>query len=329
MIKGANWMFPIKNKYFSMAIFTIMITVMAAGCSNGASEEKNSANQTNTTSAADEFTATDPADESAATEEPAATITPTETTATEEPAATAAPTKDASTEKPASTVAPTKDASTEKPAATKKPIKDSVTDETEVAKPTMKPASTPKPAPTAKPTKKPGAVLPTQEPSVKPSAMPTPSTITMATPSPTPKPTTKPDPENPFGEVTVADIAAKITADAGLGPLTAVEDDQVKDVYGIDMEAQLVDGIFYQPKMMIQAGEFSVVHLKSEKEYADIEAAFEKRAEAVQKAFETYLPDQYEQALNYQIIRNGNFVLFSISPDQEKTAEIFNGFFKK
>ncbi|WP_169082160.1 DUF4358 domain-containing protein [Paenibacillus sp. PL91] len=322
-------MFPIKNKYFIVAIFAIMITVMAAGCSNGASEEKNSANPTHTTGAADALEATDAADEPTATTEPAATIVPTENAATEEPAATAAPTEDLTTEKPASTLAPTKDASTEKPAATKKPIENSEAKETEVAKPTKKPASTPKPEPAAKPTKKPGAVIPTQEPSVKPSATPTPSTITMATPSPTPKPTTKPDPENPFGEVTVADIAAKITADAGLGPLTAVEDDQVKDVYGIDMEALLVDGIFYQPKMMIQAGEFSVVHLKSEKDYADIEAAFEKRAEAVQKAFETYLPDQYEQALNYQIISNGNFVLFSISPDQEKTAEIFNGFFKK
>ncbi|WP_053377030.1 DUF4358 domain-containing protein [Paenibacillus sp. FJAT-27812] len=321
-------MFPIKNKYFSVAIFAMLIAVMAAGCSDGSSQVKNNANPTDTTSAAE---ATNSTEEPEATKAPEPTLAPSETALTEQPTATATPTsapaKETATEEPTATVAPTENSSTQKPAATKKPANEAVAKET--AKPTKKPGATPKPVPTAMPTKQPGAVIPTQEPSTKPSATPTPSTITMATPSPTPKPTTKPDPENPFGKVTVADIAAKITADAGLGPLTAVQDDQVKDVYGIDMEAQLVDGIFYQPKMMIQAGEFSVVHLKTEKDYADIEAAFEKRAEAVQKAFETYLPDQYEQSLNYQILRSGNFVLFSISPDQKKTAEIFNGFFKK
>lgn len=127
----------------------------------------------------------------------------------------------------------------------------------------------------------------------------------------------------------MADIAAKLKADSGLGPLTAVEGEKIKDTYGIDPDKQLVDGSFNQAMMMIQAGEFSVVQLKSDADYDSVKAGFEARAQKLQTAFESYLQDQYEQAKNYQIIRNGNFVLFSITPDQKKTAELFHEFFKK
>ncbi|WP_141506220.1 DUF4358 domain-containing protein [Paenibacillus luteus] len=306
-------MFMSINKYISFALLAIALTVIAAGCSNGKSEVAAGGNPS---SATNSVSPTDAPVESAATDEPEIS---------EEPAVTAEP---LATEAPAATVKPD-----ETTAPAEKP--DQAGEAT--AKPSKKPKPTPtiKPTATAKPTKPPVIVLPsskptaTAKPTSKPTATPQPSILPLATPSPSPKPTTKPDSENPSNEVTVADIAAKLASDAGLGPLQTVEGEQVKDIYGIDEEALLVDGIFKQPQMMIQAGEFSIVQMKSDKNFADVEAGFKKRAEAVQKAFESYLQDQYEQAQNYQIIRNGDFVLFSITPDQKKTAEIFNSFFKK
>nr|WP_139992529.1 DUF4358 domain-containing protein [Paenibacillus paridis] len=311
-------MFMSINKYIIFALLAIALTVIAAGCSNGKSEVAAGGNPS---SATNSVSPTDAPVESAATDEPEIS---------EEPAVTAEP---LATDAPAETAEP----ATVKPDETTAPAEKPDQAGEATAKPTKKPKPTPtiKPTATAKPTKPPVIVLPsskptaTAKPTAKPTATPQPSILPIATPSPSPKPTTKPDPENPSNEVTVADIAAKLASDAGLGPLQTVEGEQVKDIYGIDEEALLVDGIFKQPQMMIQAGEFSVVQMKSDKNFADVEAGFKKRAEAVQKAFESYLQDQYEQAQNYQIIRNGDFVLFSITPDQKKTAEIFNSFFKK
>jgi len=301
----------LKTKYFSVISIFILITIITAGCSNAGKPLNNGESSTTVPGGA------------IATDKPTEAPLPTETV-------------DITTEAPTATTAPTDAVETVTPAPTKQPAK---TDEpAATAKPTKKPAASTKPLPTIKPTKKPASPAPTEKPSaetptekpiIKPTVTPKPSILPIATPSPTPKPTTKPDPGNPSGAVTVADIAAKLKTDAGLGSLTAVEGERIKDSYGIDPETMLVDGIFYQPTIMIQAGEFSVVQLKSEKDFSDIEALFKKRAEAVQKVFETYVQDQYEQALNYQIIRSGDFVLFSISPDQKKTAEIFNAFFKK
>jgi hypothetical protein len=300
MTKGDNGMFMLKTKYFSVISIVILIMVISAGCSNTGKQTNNGENSTSVPS------------EVIATDKTIETVPPTEDIVTEEPTATSSPPAAAATVTPAPTKEPAK---IDKPTVTVKPNK--------------KPTASVKPLPTIEPTNKPVTETPTEKPIIKPTATPKPSPLPIATASPSPKPTSKPNPGNPSTEVTVADIAAKLTADAGLGSLTAVEGEQIQDSYGIDPEPMLVDGIFYQPTIMIQAGEFSIVQLKSEKDFSDIEALFKKRAEAIQKAFETYVQDQYEQALNYQIIQNGPFVLFSITPDQQKTAEIFNAFFKK
>jgi len=310
-------MFMLKTKYFSIISVVILITVISAGCSKAGKQANNGENSTSVPGGV------------IATDKPTEAPLPTET-------------EDITTEEPTATSSPTDAAAKATPVPTKEPAKTDKQNATETvtatAKPTKKPAASATPLPTIQPTKKPATKPPTEKPSIdiptekpviKPTVTPKPSILPIATPSPTPKPTTKPDPGNPSTAVTVADIATKITAGAGLGPLSAVEGKQIKDSYGIDPETMIVDGSFYQPTIMIQAGEFSVVQLKSEKDFSDIEALFKKRAEAVQKVFETYVQDQYEQALNYQIISNGEFVLFSITPDQKKTAEIFHELFKK
>jgi len=132
------------------------------------------------------------------------------------------------------------------------------------------------------------------------------------------------DSEAADSEVTAAKIIDKITTDVEMGSLITLQDEQVKDMYGINVQEALEEGIFKPAMMNVHAYEVTVVKLKSDEYYEQVADGMEQRAAAIQKTFETYLPDQYEASKNYQIIRKGDFVLFSITPDQEKTAEIFD-----
>jgi len=132
------------------------------------------------------------------------------------------------------------------------------------------------------------------------------------------------DSEAADSEVTAAKIMDKITTDVEMGSLITLQDEQVKDMYGINVQEALEEGIFKPAMMNVHAYEVTVVKLKSDEYYEQVADGMEQRAAAIQKTFETYLPDQYEASKNYQIIRKGDFVLFSITPDQEKTAQIFD-----
>ncbi|CAM4243315.1 DNA polymerase III gamma/tau subunit [Paenibacillus endophyticus] len=334
-------MFRFNAKYITIALLAAATALLAASCSSTSQKPIDTESSTHISSGTTENTS--PADTAVATEEPSSTPQPSPSEQPlASPAATPAPTATAEAATPAETNAPAKESEgkitpkpTKKPEPTEKATVNPKPQQTlkptataPVAKPSAKPTAT---APVTKPSSKPTATSPVTKPSDRPTSSATakPSPLPIATPSPTPKPTAKPDPDNANAEVTVADIAAKLKADSGLGPLTAVEGEKIKDTYGIDPDKQLVDGSFNQAMMMIQAGEFSVVQLKSDADYDSVKAGFEARAQMLQTAFESYLQDQYEQAKNYQIIRNGNFVLFSITPDQKKTAELFHEFFKK
>lgn len=132
------------------------------------------------------------------------------------------------------------------------------------------------------------------------------------------------DSEAADSEVTAAKIIDKITTDVEVGSLITLQDEQVKDMYGINVQEALEEGIFKPAMMNVHAYEVAVVKLKSDEYYEQVADGMEQRAAAIQKTFETYLQDQYEASKNYQIIRKGDYVLFSITPDQEKTAEIFD-----
>lgn len=230
-------------------------------------------------------------------------------------AATDAPDSDASTSESDTPASDTPELA----AATAKPTETPASDEaaaSSTTKPTVKPTAKPTANPTAKPT-----AIPTAKPANRPAVTAKPTQKPAATPKP--KPSQKP-------EVTVSasDIVAKITADVELPRLIAVEDDRVKDVYGIETGSLLSEAVFMQALMNTKATELVVVKLKSDKDYDAVKEALDNRAASIIKTFETYLQDQYEDAKNYQILRNGNYVMLSISNDQESIAEIFNDFFE-
>lgn len=226
-----------------------------------------------------------------AADDPAATIT-----SEIEASATVAPESD----KPAAEKESEAAAAAEKPAETLKPMNKPAVS----AKPAEKPAATPKP------TNKPAATA-------KPAATPKPTNKPAATAKPTEKP----------AAIKVADIVAKIKEDVELPMLFAMEGDYLKDIYGFDPSTLLTDGIF-MGGMRNSSAELTVVQLKSDKDYDEVEKVLTKRAESIIKTFESYLQDQHELATNYQIIHKGHYVLLSISDDQKGIAKAFNSFFK-
>ncbi|MFD0588811.1 DUF4358 domain-containing protein [Paenibacillus sp. GCM10027627] len=230
--------------------------------------------------------------------------------AKEKPTATASPSAKPEEQ---SSPAPSEPSHTSKPAPKPSASPEQQPSQAPSDKPSVKP--TKKPAP--QPTKKPVDPKPTAKPDPKPSA------------KPSAKPTGKPSPA-PEKSVAISDIVAKLSSEIEMGQLSDVDYAMVPDAYnGIDPNKLLEEGVFKQAMIMISVSEYSIVKLKSEKDYDKIKEAFEFRAETVQKNFEHYLPNQYELAKNFQIIRQGKYVLFSISDQQDKIAEVFKGFFKK
>lgn len=168
----------------------------------------------------------------------------------------------------------------------------------------------------------PGASSPSAEPG---GTTPPPSASSPESNSPSPsQPSADPAP-NP-DELKASDITTKLTSDIDMGSLLTLDAQGVKDLYGLDVSAY-ADSMFMPAMMNISSMEIAVVKLKSDEQYEEVKAAMEKRAEAIQKTFEQYLQDQYQASKNYQILRSGDFVLFSITKDQEKVKEIFEGFF--
>lgn len=101
----------------------------------------------------------------------------------------------------------------------------------------------------------------------------------------------------------------------------------LKDMYQLDA-ALFKDYVVLTPMMNISTTEFAVFQVKDAKDIATVEEGIKKRAEAVQKSFEEYLPDQYENAKNYKLVAKDNYVLFVIAKDAEAVVSKFEELLK-
>lgn len=94
-----------------------------------------------------------------------------------------------------------------------------------------------------------------------------------------------------------------------------LEDDMIQDWYHLDPEL-LADYSIHLPMFNISTNEFAILKANDESDIPVIEEALAERALDVQKSFENYLPDQYENAKNYKVVVNGSYILFVIDePD--------------
>jgi len=109
--------------------------------------------------------------------------------------------------------------------------------------------------------------------------------------------------------------------------LIAMDAQMVKDMYHIDpaIAEQLA---VKMPMMNVKTNEIAIFKAKDDASKVAIEEGMKKRAGDVQKQFETYLPDQYENAKNYKIVTKDNYILFVISESADQIVETFNSFFE-
>ncbi len=139
---------------------------------------------------------------------------------------------------------------------------------------------------------------------------------------------TKQNTEKP-GDVTVpVDTMVKdLEKELEFGMMMKLDDETLKQFYNLD------GSLFEEysanfPQMNVQTNEYSVFKLKDEKDLDMVKEALVARAETVQKTFEQYLPDQYENAKNYYLDANGKYVIFVIHENVDKAKTLFKNYFK-
>lgn len=101
----------------------------------------------------------------------------------------------------------------------------------------------------------------------------------------------------------------------------------VADLYHLDT-ALLEQFTIRMPMMNVKTNEIAILQVKDAKDIPLVEDAVKQRAADVQKQFENYLPDQYENAKNYKLINKENYVLFVISDQADELVNEFNSFFE-
>lgn len=126
--------------------------------------------------------------------------------------------------------------------------------------------------------------------------------------------------------VSVKEIAEKIQSDMEWPPLIDLDEQGLKDFYGIDA-SDLEEYDVRIAMMNVKSNEVAIIKVKDAEKVEEIKGNVEKRAESIKKTFETYLPDQYENAKNYLLETKGKYIIFAIYEDTAKVEEVVNSFF--
>lgn len=122
----------------------------------------------------------------------------------------------------------------------------------------------------------------------------------------------------------VDDMLAKVEQPAFM----EVEENMLADLYHL-APSLLEDYSIRMPMMNVKSNEIAVLKVKDAKDITTVEDAVKARAADVQKSFEQYLPDQYENAKNYKLVTKGNYILFVISDVADQLVTEFDSFFTK
>lgn len=111
------------------------------------------------------------------------------------------------------------------------------------------------------------------------------------------------------------------------GAMMELDSESLMNFYELD-EALFEEYSANIPMMNVQTNEYSVFKLNDEADVEKVKEALTTRAETVQKTFETYLEDQYENAKNFYLDSNGKYVIFVIHENVDNVKPIFENYFK-
>jgi len=189
----------------------------------------------------------------------------------------------------------------------------------ESAQPDKKPQPSPSPSESAKPDKKPQP-SPSPSESAKPDKKPQPS----PSPSESAKPDKKPEPSEKPKSLSSGDIVDFMLEQVEQPVSLDMSAEQMEEAYGIDPDI-LENFAVRAPFVNIKSNELALFKVKKTKDAAAVKKGIEKRAGDIQKSFESYLPDQYENSKNYRVVTQGNYVLFIISESADDLEKAFKG----
>lgn len=180
--------------------------------------------------------------------------------------------------------------------------------DTETSTPSQEPTQTPEQGdePTANPNP---TVEPTPTPAPTPTAAPT-------TSSPTPAP----------AAASVEDIWADMADGAELPDFMDLDEDMLSDLYGIDA-GDLEEFLCKIPAMSTQATEFFLAKVKSGC-MDSVKAGCERRQGDLAAQWAQYLPEQKDLVDRYQLVTNGDYILFCIAEESDTFVAVFDGLTK-
>lgn len=124
--------------------------------------------------------------------------------------------------------------------------------------------------------------------------------------------------------VPVQDIADDLLSmEDQFGSMMDFGEETVTEMCGLDY-SMLSEYSINDAMMNVKSHILYIVKLNNLEDMDAVKAAFQKRLELMQETFATYLPDQYEIAMNGQIVDNGKYVMLVVSEDSQKVVDRFN-----
>lgn len=112
-------------------------------------------------------------------------------------------------------------------------------------------------------------------------------------------------------------------AEAGF---TSLDASTLSSMYGIDAN-DLTAYVAKLPMMGIEATEFFIALVKEGK-METVKNAIMSRQAALADTFRDYLPDQLALVENYQLVTNGDYVMFCVCKDADSAADVFHDYTK-
>lgn len=162
-------------------------------------------------------------------------------------------------------------------------------------------------------------VTSTSTATVAPTAPVSPSTPTSVTPT---EPSTEVTADS---AVKLSDVWAAMTAQMGeLPALTNMSAADATTWYGIDA-SMLEDCVFKMPALSVQATEFFMAKV-TDGNMAAVKAACLKRQAALADQWSMYLPAQGKLVDNYQLVVNGDYILFCVTDYADSAVSVFNSY---
>ena len=113
-------------------------------------------------------------------------------------------------------------------------------------------------------------------------------------------------------------LIEQIQTEVEIPSLTPADDELLQTIYGID-PADVEDYAGGFSMMNVHAADVMIVKAKPDTADA-VRAGLESRIEAQKRAFENYLPDQYEAANSAEVEQYGDYLVLVILADEADTV---------